>query len=334
MCWTAPLYSLLKQDDLDDCGRRDTDHIEKLKMHLYRAALELDAACTKEGITDFVLKSLSTDQPVKGNDTVLASEEVDVILNIIGEEYGVKFIVYDSINSVPTLYGKASSVANKIISFGYNTKSKELFRTKSLNEKLESIGEYEAKVELASVRYQSTKHIKNGHHKDCLQLLRFLSEHVDRRKNEFTFTKCQFHCDEICEYCQLNPPIVKRSLEFVRGSSICMLEPTLSPTHENHYMTFLEMAEATENGDTKHFAEPGEGCSLDKEFGKSLECKHWIFSSKAEKKRHISLLHPKYGSKNVETRKDLLQHRCTFKGCGLVFKSYHTLRNHKKEITP
>ena len=133
-----------KQDDLDDCERSDTDHIEKLKMHLYRAALELDAACTKEGITDFVLKSLSTDQPVKGNDTVLASEEVDVILNIIGEEYGVKFIVYDSINSVPTLYGKASSVANKIISLGYNTKSKELFRTKSLNEKLESIGEYEA----------------------------------------------------------------------------------------------------------------------------------------------------------------------------------------------
>ena len=129
----------------------------------------------------------------------------------------------------------------------------------------------------------STKHIKNGHHKDCLQLLRFLSEHVDRRKNEFTFTKCQFHCDEIYEYCQLNPPIVKRSLEFVRGSSKCMLEPTLSPTHENHYMTFLEMAEATENGDTKHFAEPGEGCSLDKEFGKCLECKHWIFHQRQKR---------------------------------------------------
>ena len=80
-------------------------------------------------------------------------------------------------------------------------------------------------------------------------------------------------------------------------------------------MTFLEMTEATESGDTKHFAEPGEGCNRDKEFGKCLECKHWIFSSKAEKKRHISFLHPKYVIKTLEAGKGLQQHKCTFKGC-------------------
>ena len=55
-----------RQDDLNDCERSDADHIEKLKMHLYRAALELDAACRKECITNFVLRSLPTEQPVEG----------------------------------------------------------------------------------------------------------------------------------------------------------------------------------------------------------------------------------------------------------------------------
>ena len=105
-----------RQTDVNGCERSDADHIEKLKKHLYRAALELDAACRKECITDFVLRSLSTDQPVEGNNAVLASEEIDVLLTRIGKEYGVKFVLYDSINSVPTLYGKMSSVTSKIIS--------------------------------------------------------------------------------------------------------------------------------------------------------------------------------------------------------------------------
>ena len=55
-----------RQDDLSDCERSDADHIEKLKMHSYRAALGLDAACRKECITNFVLRSLPTEQPVEG----------------------------------------------------------------------------------------------------------------------------------------------------------------------------------------------------------------------------------------------------------------------------
>ena len=41
--------------------------------------------------------------------------------------------------------------------------------------------------------------IRSGKHQDPLQLFKFAASHVDRRKNEVTFRKCQFQGKTPCE---------------------------------------------------------------------------------------------------------------------------------------
>ena len=60
----------------------------------------------------------------------------------------------------------------------------------------------------------------------------------------------------------------------------------------------------------------------------------WCFSSKTEKQRHISLLHPSYKKDHNKksTKPKEQEHKCTFSNCGLIFKTYHQLKKHKCDI--
>ena len=97
-----------------------------------------------------------------------------------------------------------------------------------------------------------------------------------------------------CELCQSHPVKLAKVLDMLRASK-GMFEPTPSPNLERHHMIYLEMLNAT---DRCHFANPNEGLPS-KSISKCEVCPAWEFSSIAEGKRHVSILHPNYVRKDI-----------------------------------
>ena len=125
-----------------------------------------------------------------------------------------------------------------------------------------------------------------------------------------------------CEMCQSHPVKLAKVLDMLRASK-GMFEPTPSPNLERHHMIYLEMLNAT---DRCHFANPNEGLPS-KSISKCEVCPAWEFSSIAEGKRHVSILHPNY------VRKDIFKdgtYTCKYKDCNMVFETQDRLVAHKK----
>ena len=55
--------------------------------------------------------------------------------------------------------------------------------------------------------------IRANKHKESMELFQFAATHVDRRKNELTFRKCQFRGKVLCENCQKKPSNGRKSFE-------------------------------------------------------------------------------------------------------------------------
>lgn len=113
---------------------------------------------------------------------------------------------------------------------------------------------------------------------------------------------------------------------------VFLFEPTISKDHPDHFLVFLEMASITHKQNYQTFANPNEALKT-KNISTYKSCPFWCFSSKIEKQRHISLLHPSY--KNDHNKKSTAwkenKHKCTFSNCGLVFKTSHQLKKHKSD---
>lgn len=168
--------------------------------------------------------------------------------------------------------------------------------------------------------------IKSGKHHEALELLRFTALHADRRKNEFILRKCQFIADRIpCVHCQNYPVRAQKVLDVVKAAG-CLFEPTPSPVLEGHYMTFLEMLNAT---DRSNFAKPNEGLPSGS-IGNCEVCPSWQFSSVTEARRHVSILHPKYQKKDLLKSVAPKEFSCKVKDCGMVFPTQHRLNDHKR----
>ena len=100
-------------------------------------------------------------------------------------------------------------------------------------------------------------------------------------------------------------------------------------------MTFLEMTEREESRHSKpeeYLPSEVEKNEADK-WGRCPICSSWSFTSKSEKKRHMSLLHRNFNgisqlkSNSGEKRKWV----CNHKGCRRKFRTYYMLKKHKKE---
>ena len=102
-----------------------------------------------------------------------------------------------------------------------------------------------------------------------------------------------------------------------------MHEPTPSPDHEGHYLTYLDMIN---NKDKTTFAKPNEHLPS-KSIGKCEICPAWQFSSVTEANRHIKLIHPVYKKNTLPTK----TYQCKYNKCDLVFDTYHKLSKHRKE---
>ena len=168
--------------------------------------------------------------------------------------------------------------------------------------------------------------IKSNKHKEVLKLFKFAAKHVDRRKNEITFRKCQFFNKTPCNFCQHNPPTAENVLGNLEKTNGQMYEPTNSASDEDHYLTFLEMFHAENKS---NFSKPNEHLPS-KSIGKCESCPSWEFSSITESKRHISVLHRNYKSA-PPTDKTEKHFVCKIKTCGLIFPSYHKLSVHRKK---
>ena len=151
-----------------------------------------------------------------------------------------------------------------------------------------------------------------------------------------------FFSSEIRDYCADNPVKSKETLEFLQKFNGRLFEATPSKDHKDHYMTFLEMVESTVESESSQSAKhakpdkylPSElNKSPSEKLGRCQICPSWSFTSKTEKKRHMSLLHrnstgalPLHSSPNQASK-----HVCNYKGCGRQFLTYHRLYKHRKE---
>ena len=161
--------------------------------------------------------------------------------------------------------------------------------------------------------------IRQGKHKDSLQLLKFAVLHMGRRKNEITFPKCQFQGEMAPrEHCQANPVKVEQFLSVLRSAGGFMYEPTPAPNLEGHYMTFFEMLNSI---DRSNFSKSNEA-SPSKPIGKRLMCPAWQFSLITESKQHVSILHPNYRKDSIPTTEKVTT-------CNRVILPYHQLTKHK-----
>ena len=91
-------------------------------------------------------------------------------------------------------------------------------------------------------------------------------------------------------------------------------------------MTFLEMLNSNDKlSFLKHNKE-----LPSKPIGESATYPAWQFSSVAESKRQVSVLH-RYYKKTLPSNEKKKQYVCKVKSCCRVFASYHQLNTHKKK---
>ena len=139
-----------------------------------------------------------------------------------------------------------------------------------------------------------TKKSENSSH---LRELKFMLKHMDRRKNEVTFRKCD---DPLCQHCSSNPVHATAVFEFLRRKKYILFEPLKSEKHPDHYCTFLELCEKEPEDFESSTCLDMPSLKI-KELGKCEICPAYVFLSATEKKRHMSIFHPKKSAKLQKT---------------------------------
>ena len=160
-----------------------------------------------------------------------------------------------------------------------------------------------------------------------------MCRHIDRRANEVTYRRCQYFSDDPCLDCQKNLPKSKKLLSLVKKSGGLLFEPTKSPSHPDHFLSYLEMVEMAEQGNVTSFSKPNDTLVIGN-LGSCALCPSWCFSSKTEKDRHMALLHPSNRKRTFQSNDAASQQTkfiCKHENGGLSFKTYHRLKKHKDE---
>ena len=165
---------------------------------------------------------------------------------------------------------------------------------------------------------------------ELINELRNMLKHMERKSNELVFRKCQ---DLICHHCTKNPVKATEFWNYLEKRHFKLPNPLQSQHHPGHYMTFLEIEEKPH--DDICTGDDGLPVSKSAELGSCSICPHYLFMSKTEKQRHMSVFHANQKEKQQATRRNPT-HRCAFKEdpgdkeCGLLFTSRKKLLDHKK----
>ena len=155
--------------------------------------------------------------------------------------------------------------------------------------------------------------------------LNFMVKHLDRRRNELIFRKCD---DPLCSHCVSNPVHATAAFEFLRRRNFCVSEPEKSKNHPEHYSTFLEMCEK-EPDDLQNNIDKEMPSVKNKQLGRCKICPAYTFLSETERKRHMSIFHPNK-SRSARSQQDAQQFYCKYKECGLSFPSKYRLSVHRR----
>ena len=138
---------------------------------------------------------------------------------------------------------------------------------------------------------------KKSENSSRLRELKFMLKHMDRRKNEVTFRKCD---DPLCQHCSSKPVHATAVFEFLRRKKYVLFEPLKSEKHPNHYCTFLGLYEK-EPGDLESSTCLDMPSLISIELGKCEICPAYVFLSATEKKWHMTIFHPKKSAKLQKT---------------------------------
>ena len=110
-------------------------------------------------------------------------------------------------------------------------------------------------------------------------------DHMDRRKNELVFMKCE---QSNCSHCQHSPFQAQDTFQFLKKWNMALFTPQTSTSHPGHYKTFIEMCTSADIVQ-KHDAQmpslirsPLKMCP---------HCICYTFLSKSDETRHMKFFH-------------------------------------------
>lgn len=167
--------------------------------------------------------------------------------------------------------------------------------------------------------------------RDLHQEHTFLNRHMDRRTHFVSFSKCE---SLSCLHCSVNPVKSTSAVAHLRQNG-GMLSPLPSPWHADHYCTFLEAETFSALGKR---AKRDQYCPTKMQSGVDqceLSCRY-IFSSKADKTRHMMMCHHNWKSKACDdVPADRPVVKCYFVTddgeCGLIFSTRYQLSKHQDQ---
>ena len=176
------------------------------------------------------------------------------------------------------------------------------------------------KVPLREIDIGSNKHLL----KEYKQMLR----HLNRKSNELVFMKCS---SPTCSICAGKPWQAKKTHKFLEERNFKLFRPEESENHPGQYATFLELCQLPpENIKDDDQNQPS---VVESDLGQCTICPSYSFSSKTEKKPHISVCHRKLKTPatpaSVQQKEYICNHKLGEGFCGKIFPSYYKLYQHK-----
>ena len=148
---------------------------------------------------------------------------------------------------------------------------------------------------------------------------KLIHSHLDKRTHELIFRKCSAYLNEkVCAHCKSNPiSLSKNLLDDLPSKNLggAFWNVKKDPDHDGHFQTFKMITEKKEP------FKPDEDLQL--EVGRChLQNCFYVFHSKAEKRRHLRLVHKMSTNATAE-------HLC--QDCDSIFSSTSKLQKHKKD---
>lgn len=170
--------------------------------------------------------------------------------------------------------------------------------------------------------------IRNVRGTELLKELRFMLDHLDRKKNEVVLKKCT---DPECNHCSGRPVVATKVFSFLNERKL--FNPMTSDANPGHYCTFLEMCERPSVND---LPEGDEGIPTGS-VGKCGNCKSFCFSSKTEMQRHQSIFHRRPPKEKGTDKRHICRYKIAAvdaseeRECGLEFPSAYKLAQHRRQ---
>ena len=119
---------------------------------------------------------------------------------------------------------------------------------------------------------------------ELLAEIDFAVKHTYRRPRELSLVKCTL---KSCTFCSRNPVRAVKSMEEIRAGRGLLLLPTPSTDFPGHYQTYLELQSSPVEHENEHMPS-----FVQKDVGSCPHCQCYMFSSKADKRRHLAIIHP------------------------------------------